>query len=57
LLRERFAEGRLFVDYTEATLRSALSSLPVDIIEAWQSTDLRPGRQAERWLNTVVVHR
>jgi hypothetical protein len=54
---ERWAEGRLFVDHTEATLRSALSGLPVDIVDAWQSTDLRPGRHGERWLNTVLVHR
>jgi hypothetical protein len=54
---ERQAGGRLFVDHTEATQRSALSGLPVNIVEAWQSTDLRPGRRAERWLNVVVVHR
>jgi SAM-dependent methyltransferase len=54
---ERLAGGRLFVDHTEATLRSALSGLPVEIVGDWISTDLRPGRQAERWLNMVVVHR
>jgi SAM-dependent methyltransferase len=54
---ERRADGRLFVDHTEATLRSALSGFPVNIADAWHSTDLRPGRQAERWLNAVVVHR
>jgi SAM-dependent methyltransferase len=54
---ERLAEGRLFVDYTEATLRAALTGLPVDVVEAWQSTDLRPGHQDERWLNAVLVHR
>ena len=53
---ERLVEGRLFVDYTEATLRSALTGFPVEIVQAWQSGDLRPGRQAERWLNAVVVH-
>jgi hypothetical protein len=54
---ERRVDWRLFVDHTEATLRSALSGLPVDVVDAWQSTDLRLGRQAERWLNAVVVHR
>jgi hypothetical protein len=54
---ERLAEGRLFVDHTEATLRGALSGFPVNIVETWYSTDLRPGRQAERWLNVVVLHR
>jgi hypothetical protein len=52
---ERRAEGRLFVDHTEATLCCALAGLPVDFVDTWQSTDLRPGRQAERWLNAVVV--
>src|SRR4051812_38788459 len=54
---ERLADGRLFVDHTEATLRSALSVLPVEIVEDWILTDLRPGRQAKRWLNTVLVDR
>ena len=54
---ERLAGGRLFVDHTETTLRTALSGFPVDMAETWQSTDLRPGRQTERWLNTVVVYR
>ena len=54
---ERLAEGRLFVDQTEATLHSALSRLPVGFVEYWQSTDLRPGRQAEHWLNAVLIHR
>ena len=54
---ERLAGGRLFVDHTGMTLRAALSSLPVDIVDSWQSTDLRPGRQAERWLNAILVNR
>jgi hypothetical protein len=45
------------VDHSEATLRSSLPGFPVDIVEASRSTNLRPGRQAERWLNGVVVHR
>jgi hypothetical protein len=53
---ERRVDGRLFVDHTKVTLRRALSSFPVDIIEAWQSTDLRLERQAEYWLNVVAVH-
>ena len=45
------------MDHSEATLRSSLPGFPVDIAEAWRSTDLRPGRQAERWLNMVLVDR
>jgi hypothetical protein len=33
---ERLAEGRLFVDHTEMTLRSALCGLPVEFVDAWQ---------------------
>jgi SAM-dependent methyltransferase len=54
---ERRVDGRLFVDHTEETLGTALASLPFDVVEAWQSTDLRPARQNERWLNAVVVRR
>ena len=49
-------QGQLLMDYTAAILSSTLSGLPVDIVAAWQSTDPRPGRQVERWLNVVAVH-
>ncbi|ACL55944.1 class I SAM-dependent methyltransferase [Methylobacterium nodulans] len=52
---ERRADGRLFVDHTEETLRCALRSAPVQIEEVWTSEDVRPGRAAERWLNAIAV--
>jgi len=51
---ERIAGGRLFVDYNEETLRLSLAGTPVDIVETWLSTDIRPGRSSEHWLNLVV---
>lgn len=54
---ERVADGRLFVDQSEATLRRALLLLPIEATELWVSPDLRPGRQTDHWLNAVVVRR
>jgi SAM-dependent methyltransferase len=54
---ERVAGGRTFVDHTAETLRTALRDLPVDLCEAWMSTDVRPGRESERWLNGISVRR
>ena len=52
---QRMAGGRLFVDHTEASLRDALKSVPVRIADVWISPDVRPGREAERWLNVVAA--
>jgi len=54
---ERMAEGRLFVDHTEETLRCALAGVPVEIVEAWTTEDVQPGRRGERWLNAVAQRR
>lgn len=51
----RAADGRLFVDHDEATLRHALARLPVVIAEVWESPELRRGRSGEHWLNCVAV--
>jgi SAM-dependent methyltransferase len=54
---ERVAGGRIFVDHTAETLRGALRDVPVDFCEAWLSTDVRPGRGSELWLNAIAVRR
>jgi SAM-dependent methyltransferase len=51
---ERFADGRLFVDHDEETLRLSLKATPVEMIETWMSVDVRPERSNERWLNAIV---
>jgi SAM-dependent methyltransferase len=51
---ERLERGRLFVDYTEEILRETLRKLPAEVIEAWTSADLRPGRADESWLNIIA---
>jgi SAM-dependent methyltransferase len=54
---ERIADGRLFVDHTEATLRAALKEIPVELVEAWTTQDVRPSRTSERWINAVMLRR
>ena len=54
---ERTKEGRLFVDHTEATLRDALREIPVQIVDAWTTEDVRPGRAGESWINAVALRR
>lgn len=52
---ERVTGARLFVDYNERTLRSALMDLPVQLVEVWETEDARPNRAGERWLNAVAI--
>ncbi len=53
----RTVAGRLFVDHTAESLRTALSNLPLRMVETWTSEDARPGRGGEHWLNAVVLKR
>jgi 2-polyprenyl-3-methyl-5-hydroxy-6-metoxy-1,4-benzoquinol methylase len=52
---ERLAAARLFVDHTEETLRAVLAGIPIQIVDVWESTDVRPGRGSENWLNAIAV--
>jgi 2-polyprenyl-3-methyl-5-hydroxy-6-metoxy-1,4-benzoquinol methylase len=52
---ERTVAGRLFVDHTAASLRAALSGLPVSLVETWTTTDVRPDRGNEQWLNAIAL--
>jgi SAM-dependent methyltransferase len=52
-------DGRTFTNLDEAGLDALLHSLPLQtvplrIIDIWQTGDLRPGRESERWLNVVL---
>lgn len=52
---ERICGGRLFTDFTEASLREKLRQVPaLEVLRIWTTTDLRPGRSAERWANALV---
>lgn len=48
--------GRRFTDIDEAGLRALLAQVPgLTELETWVTEDLRPGRAAERWLNTLLA--
>lgn len=53
---EREHQGRRFTDLDLAGLRALLAQVPgLTGPETWISEDLRPGRAAERWLNTLLA--
>lgn len=54
---ERVNGGRLFVDHTEESLRCAVQTVPLALVETWLSEDVRPGRHGERWLNAIAIAR
>jgi len=52
---ERVAGGRRFTDMTEASIRETLSDLPeLALLRTWRTSDLRPGRESESWLNALA---
>lgn len=52
---EGVRNGRYFTDFTEPTLRAFLAAVPeLSVIELWTSSDVRPGREAETWLNVLL---
>ena len=47
--------GRHFTDFTEETFASFLTAIPgIAIVEEWNSSDVRPGREDEKWLNVIL---
>ena len=52
---EREHQGRRFTDLDEPGLAALLQQVPgLEEVETWTTADLRPGREAERWLNTLL---
>ncbi len=52
---EREHHGRRFTDLDEPGLAALLRQVPgLEEVETWTTGDLRPGREAERWLNTLL---
>jgi SAM-dependent methyltransferase len=48
-------DGRHFTDMTEARLRDRLREAPgLRVIEVWETADVRPGREGERWFNVLL---
>ncbi len=46
--------GRVFTDLTEQGLSVILSGSGLEILNNWITSDLRPGRENEKWLNSIL---
>lgn len=47
--------GRYFTDFTEESFRDFLKDVDgVEIVDLWVTSDVRPGRGDERWLNLIL---
>lgn len=47
--------GRFFTDMTEVTFAELLENIPgLKIEEQWITSDVRPGREEEKWLNILL---
>lgn len=47
--------GRHFTDFTESDFREFVSHVPnLAIEDLWASSDVRPGREQEQWLNVLL---
>ena len=50
--------GRFFTDYTEVSFNELLKEIPgLEVARTYITSDVRPGRAAERWLNAYLVKR
>lgn len=53
---EGMRNGRYFIDMTEDKLQKILQETKVfDFKEKWITTDIRPGRDEEKWMNIILV--
>ena len=52
---EEERNGRYFTDFTEDTFREFIKVIPeLKIEEDWVTSDVRPGRGEEKWLNLIL---
>jgi SAM-dependent methyltransferase len=52
---EREKEGRRFTDLNEGSFQQLLADAGgLQVIDLWRTSDVRPGRQDEMWLNTLA---
>jgi SAM-dependent methyltransferase len=51
---ERGEHDRTFTDQDEGSLRARLAQVSgVNVLQMWTTPDVRPGREHERWLNSI----
>ena len=52
---EGLRNGRYFTDMTEESLKKLLAEVPgLQVEELWVTSDVRPGRGEEKWLNLFL---
>ena len=52
---EGVRNGRYFIDMTEKSLEKMLQDVGgLDVEEMWVTSDVRPGRGEEKWLNLFL---
>lgn len=52
---EGVRNGRYFTDLTEASFEELINEVSgFEIIEEWITSDVRPGREEEKWLNVIL---
>ncbi len=52
---EGYRNGRYFTDFTLESFHEFLKTFPeLTVTEEWISSDVRPGRQDEKWLNVIL---
>ena len=52
---ESVRNGRYFTDLTEASFEELINEVSgFEIIEEWITSDVRPGREEEKWLNVIL---
>ena len=55
---EVFRDGRLFNNYNHQSFARLIACIPeLDLVEVWFSEHVRPERQSEMWLNTILSKR
>ncbi|WP_047046844.1 class I SAM-dependent methyltransferase [Vibrio mexicanus] len=51
---DQIRNGRFFSDMNETKLQKMLAPLTLNICLTWISSDARPGRESEKWLNVLL---
>ena len=52
---EVFKNGRLFSNFDEASFNAVLSDQKqLNMVKFWKTSDVRPGREQEKWLNVLL---
>ncbi|MDD8058427.1 class I SAM-dependent DNA methyltransferase [Shewanella metallivivens] len=54
-VQERTHNGRSFTDANESLLQQWIQGSGLHIKQTWVTTDVRPGRENEKWLNAILI--